>query len=48
MQQRIIPLLGEPGRPLHARPQEDLLCYFEQELKRDHQVLHTTHSRFMM
>jgi hypothetical protein len=48
MQQRIILLLDEPGLSLHARAQEDLLRYFEQELKGDHQVLYTTHSRFMV
>ncbi|MGB6875872.1 MAG: AAA family ATPase [Candidatus Acidiferrales bacterium] len=48
MQQRIILLLDEPGLSLHARAQEDLLRYFEQELKGDHQVLYSTHSPFMV
>ena len=47
-QQRIILLLDEPGLSLHARAQEDLLRYFEEELKGDHQVLYSTHSPFMV
>ena len=44
----IILLLDEPGLSLHAKAQEDLLRYFEEELKPHHQVLYTTHSPFMV
>ncbi len=47
-QQRIILLLDEPGLSLHAKAQEDLLRYFEDELKGDHQLLFSTHSPFMV
>lgn len=47
-QQRIILLLDEPGLSLHARAQEDLLRYFEDELKGTHQVVYSTHSPFMV
>lgn len=46
--QRIILLLDEPGLSLHARAQEDLLRYFEEELKGIHQVIYSTHSPFMV
>jgi predicted ATP-dependent endonuclease of OLD family len=46
--QNIILLLDEPGLSLHAKAQEDLLNYFEKELKPYHQVLYTTHSPFMV
>jgi hypothetical protein len=46
--ERIILLLDEPGLSLHARAQEDLLRYFEEELKGDHQVVYSTHSPFMV
>lgn len=45
---RLILLLDEPGLTLHAKAQEDLLRYFEQELKGEHQLLYTTHSPFMI
>jgi predicted ATP-dependent endonuclease of OLD family len=48
VQQRVILLLDEPGLSLHAKAQEDLLRYFEQELKGDHQLLYSTHSPFMV
>ena len=41
-------LLDEPGLSLHARAQEDLLRYFEQELQPHHQLIYTTHSPFMV
>lgn len=44
----IILLLDEPGLFLHGRAQEDLLRYFDEELKGRHQVLYTTHSPFMV
>lgn len=44
----IILLLDEPGLFLHGRAQEDLLRYFENELKDKHQVIYTTHSPFMV
>ncbi len=46
--QHLILLLDEPGLSLHARAQEDLLRYFEEELKPHHQLLYTTHSPFMV
>ena len=46
--ENLILLLDEPGLSLHARGQADLLRYFEQELKRHHQVVYTTHSPFMV
>lgn len=48
MKERIILLLDEPGLSLHARAQEDLLRYFEEELKGEHQVVYSTHSPFMV
>lgn len=47
-QRRLILLLDEPGLSLHAKAQEDLLRYFESDLKGDHQVLYSTHSPFMV
>ena len=44
----LILLLDEPGLSLHARAQEDLLSYFEKELKPHHQLIYTTHSPFMI
>lgn len=44
----LILLLDEPGLVLHAKAQEDLLRYFEAELKGQHQVIYTTHSPFMV
>lgn len=41
-------LLDEPGNGLHARAQQDLLRFFEEELKPHHQVIYTTHSPFMV
>lgn len=44
----VILLLDEPGLTLHGKAQEDLLRYFEHELKPHHQLLYTTHSPFMV
>ena len=44
----VILLLDEPGLFLHGKAQEDLLNYFEQELKDKHQTIYTTHSPFMV
>ena len=46
--ENVILLFDEPGLFLHAKAQEDLLRYFEQELKAHHQVIYTTHSPFMV
>lgn len=46
--ENIILLLDEPGLSLHAKAQEDLLRYFEVELKPHHQLIYTTHSPFMV
>jgi hypothetical protein len=44
----VIILLDEPGLSLHARAQSDLLRYIDERLKRDYQVIYTTHSPFMV
>jgi len=44
----VILLLDEPGLSLHAKAQEDLLRYFEEELREHHQLIYTTHSPFMV
>lgn len=44
----IILLLDEPGLTLHGKAQEDLLRYFEEELRPHHQLIYTTHSPFMV
>jgi len=46
--QKLVLLLDEPGLYLHAKAQEDLLRYFEVELKPSHQVIYSTHSPFMV
>ena len=46
--EQIILLLDEPGLTLHAKAQEDLLRYFEEELKGVHQLIYSTHSPFMV
>lgn len=46
--ERVILLLDEPGLTLHARAQADLLRFFEEELKPNHQVIYSTHSPFMV
>lgn len=45
---KFILLLDEPGLALHAKAQNDLLRYFEKELKPHHQLIYTTHSPFMV
>jgi predicted ATPase len=44
----VIILLDEPGLNLHGKAQADLLRYFNEKLKPDHQVIYTTHSPFMV
>ena len=44
----LILLLDEPGLSLHAKAQEDLLRYFEADIKSTHQLIYTTHSPFMV
>jgi predicted ATP-dependent endonuclease of OLD family len=46
--ERVILLLDEPGLSLHGKAQEDLLRYFEAEIKGTHQLIYTTHSPFMV
>jgi len=41
-------LLDEPGLTLHGKAQSDLLCYIEERLLPEHQVIFTTHSPFMV
>jgi len=47
-EQRVILLLDEPGLSLHAKAQEDLLRYFDAEVRGHHQLIYTTHSPFMV
>lgn len=47
-QESVILLLDEPGLSLHAKAQEDLLRYFEEEVKGVHQLVYSTHSPFMV
>ena len=44
----LILLLDEPGLSLHAKAQEDLLRYFEKEIKGKQQLIYSTHSPFMV
>ncbi|MGH7005726.1 MAG: ATP-dependent nuclease, partial [Alphaproteobacteria bacterium] len=44
----VILLLDEPGLSLHAKAQEDLLRYFESEVKGHHQLIYSTHSPYMI
>jgi len=44
----LILLLDEPGLSLHASAQADLLNFFEDKLKTNHQIIYTTHSPFMI
>jgi len=46
--ENIILLLDEPGLSLHGKAQEDLLRYFEEQLKPYHQLIYTTHSSSMV
>ncbi|MEH0822176.1 MULTISPECIES: AAA family ATPase [unclassified Micromonospora] len=45
---RRVILLDEPGLNLHAKAQSDLLRYIDDRLARDHQVIYSTHSLFMI
>ena len=44
----IILLLDEPGLSLHGKAQGDLLHYFDEELVKQHQLIYSTHSPFMI
>ena len=44
----VILLLDEPGLSLHGRAQQDLLTYFDAEIRGRHQLIYTTHSPFMV
>jgi predicted ATPase len=44
----LIILLDEPGLSLHARAQNDLLRYINEQLRPYYQVIYTTHSPFMI
>ncbi len=44
----VIILLDEPGLTLHGKAQADLLRYFDEQLKPDHQIIYSTHSPFMV
>lgn len=44
----VIILLDEPGLGLHARAQKDFLRFIDERLAPKHQVIHTTHSPFMI
>lgn len=44
----VVVLLDEPGLSLHPKAQADLLRYIDEKLKRDYQVIYTTHSPFMV
>lgn len=44
----LVVLLDEPGLTLHAKAQNDLLRYINDELLTKYQVIYTTHSPFMV
>jgi energy-coupling factor transporter ATP-binding protein EcfA2 len=44
----LIILLDEPALGLHARAQKDFLRFIDERLAPKHQVIHTTHSPFMI
>ena len=44
----LVILLDEPGLTLHAKAQNDLLRYIQEELLDKHQIIYTTHSPFMV
>jgi hypothetical protein len=44
----VIILLDEPGLSLHPKAQGDLLRYINEKLRKDYQVIYTTHSPFMV
>lgn len=45
---KLIILLDEPALNLHIKAQSDLLRYFDEKLKPNHQLIYTTHSPFMI
>ena len=45
---RTILLLDEPGLALHATAQGDFLRFIDAELAKDHQVIYSTHSPFLV
>lgn len=45
---RTVLLLDEPGLSLHATAQGDFLRFIDHELAKDHQVLYSTHSPFLV
>ena len=47
-EKNLILLLDEPGLSLHAKAQGDLLRFFDEQLKPNHQLIYTTHSPFMI
>lgn len=46
--ENLIVLLDEPGLSLHAKAQEDLLRFINEELLTKYQVIYSTHSPFMI
>lgn len=44
----LVLLLDEPGLNLHAKAQQDLLRFINEELAPEHDVIYTTHSPFML
>lgn len=46
--ENLIVLLDEPGLSLHAKAQQDLLRYIDEELLTKYQVIYSTHSPFMI
>ncbi|MGE0170448.1 AAA family ATPase [Nocardioides sp.] len=46
--ENLIVLLDEPGLSLHAKAQEDLLRFINEELLTKYQVVYSTHSPFMV
>jgi hypothetical protein len=46
--ENLIVLLDEPGLSLHAKAQEDLLRFVNEELLTKYQVIYSTHSPFMV
>ena len=46
--ENLIVLLDEPGLSLHAKAQQDLLRFIDEELLTKYQVIYSTHSPFMI
>ena len=46
--ENLIILLDEPGLTLHGTAQQDLLRYFNEELRPHYQLMYTTHAPFMI